>query len=302
MSKNNHWSTDNIPDLTGRTAVVTGANSGLGLETSRVLVGKGAEVILACRNLEKGATAVAQIKAQHAQAQIALLQLDLADLASVRGFAETFTAQYDQLHLLINNAGVMAPSKRYVTADGFEMQFGTNHLGHFALTGPLLPTLMQTPNARIVSLSSVAHRLGKMNFDDLNAEKSYNKWSAYGQSKLANLLFTYELQRHLQQANADVIAVAAHPGYTATNLQKTSRTFSWLNPIVAQDISIGVLPPLYAATVPDIQGGDFIGPDGFQEMRGYPHKTRSSDRSYNQADAAKLWQVSEQLTGINYPV
>ena len=215
MSK---WTTKDIPDQSGKIAIVTGANSGIGFEAAKALAAKGAHVVMACRNMEKGEKAVDDIRAATPAAQLALKQLDLADLGSVRTFAADYQAQHSQLHMLINNAGVMALPYR-TTEDGFEMQFGTNHLGHFALTGLLLPTLFATPGSRIVTVSSMAHQMGTIQFDDLGWEKSYSKWRAYGMSKLANLLFTYELQRKLTAAGADTIAVAVHPGYSATNLQ-----------------------------------------------------------------------------------
>jgi NAD(P)-dependent dehydrogenase (short-subunit alcohol dehydrogenase family) len=225
--------------------------------------------------------------------------LDLADLSSVKNFANTFLAEHDQLDVLINNAGVMAVPYRK-TADGFEMQFGTNHLGHFALTGLLIDLLKVTPNSRVVTVSSIAHLLGKINFDDLNSEQSYQKWSAYGQSKLANLLFAYELQRRSAKSNGNPISIAAHPGYAATNLQNSSSFFSFANKLVAQSPEMGALPTIYAATSPEIQGGEFIGPDGFLGQRGYPHKTQSNKRSHNQETARRLWKVSEELTGVRF--
>ena len=228
------------------------------------------------------------------------MHLDLASLDSVRQFAADFTARYDQLHYLINNAGVMALPERRETADSFEMQFGTNHLGHFALTGLLTKHILRTPGARIVNVSSSAHRFGQMNFDDLNAKNSYTPWSAYGQSKLANILFTRELQRRFDAAGVDVIATSAHPGWTATNLQVHSGLFSFLNPFFAQTPDMGTLPTLYGAFGP-AKGGEYFGPDGFMNMRGYPTENISKPHSHNMADAAVLWEMSEELTGIHYP-
>jgi NAD(P)-dependent dehydrogenase (short-subunit alcohol dehydrogenase family) len=295
------WTAENIPDQTGKIAIVTGANSGIGYETARALACKGARVILACRTKEKGVKAVRQITQEYPAAQAELIQLDLSDLASVRRFVEEFANRYDRLDLLINNAGIMAvPFGK--TADGFESQFGTNHLGHFALTGLLLDFIIHTPQARVITVSSGGHRFGAIAFDNLNGEKGYDRTGAYAQTKLANLLFTYELQRRFEGAGLDTIAVAAHPGWTATNLQAHWRMVRVLNPFLAQKPKMGALPTLYAATAPLVEGGDYFGPDGWQEMRGYPTKVSSSDRSHDAAVAARLWAVSEELTGVRYPV
>ena len=293
------WATENIPDLTGKIAIVTGANSGIGYEMARALAHKQATVILACRNQAKGTTAVRQIDQEYAAAKAEFRQLDLSDLASVRRFATEFASQCGRLDILINNAGIMAiPFGK--TADGFELQFGTNHLGHFALTGLLLDLILRTPQARVVTISSGGHRFGKIDFDNLNGERHYDRSGAYAQSKLANLLFTYELQRRFEKAGADAIAVAAHPGWTVTNLQAHWRTLRILNPFIAQKPPMGALPALYAATAPDVQGGDYYGPGGWQELRGYPTKVHSSNKSHDTAVAAKLWAISEELTGVQY--
>ncbi len=294
-----NWTADNIPDLSGKIAIVTGANSGIGYEMARALLRKGATVILACRNKNKGEAAMQQIRGQYPEAKAKLMQLDLSDLASVRRFAGEFNGHYDRLDLLINNAGIMMPPLGK-TADGFEVQFGVNHLGHFALTGLLLDLITRTPKSRVVTVSSSGHRMGKIDFDNLNAEQSYSKQGAYGQSKLANLLFTYELQRRFEAAGVDTIAAAAHPGWTATNLQAHAWFFRLLNPLVAQQPEMGALPTLYAAIAPEVQGGDYYGPGGWQEFRGYPVKVQSNDRSHDTAVAAKLWTVSEELTGMQY--
>jgi NAD(P)-dependent dehydrogenase (short-subunit alcohol dehydrogenase family) len=294
------WTVKDMPEQSGKVAIVTGANSGIGYEEARALAAKGAQVVMACRNQEKGAAAFQQICEEHPDAMVDLMQLDLADLTSVRQFADRFTSRYDRLGILINNAGVMAVPELRRTADGFEMQFGTNHLGHFALTGLLLDTLMRTPNARVVTVSSNAHRMGRMKFDNLNAERSYSRWLAYGESKVANLLFTYELQRRLEAAGADVIAVAAHPGWTATNLQGNARLIRFFNPLFGMQPEQGALPTLYAATAPDVKGGSYYGPDGRNERRGYPTRLESNRLSHDQAVAKRLWEVSENLTGIVY--
>jgi NAD(P)-dependent dehydrogenase (short-subunit alcohol dehydrogenase family) len=299
MSNNNQWTSENIPDQSGRVAIVTGANSGIGYETARALAHKGATVIMACRSVEKGQVAAHKIQDEDPQGTVAVMALDLANLSSVRDFAEGFKREFQRLDLLINNAGVMMLPDYTKTADGFEMQFGTNHLGHFALTGLLLETISRTPGARVVMVSSTAERFGRMNFDNLNAEQSYDKQAAYGQSKLANLLFTAELQRRFEAAGMDAIAVAAHPGWTTTNLQRHTR-LRLLNPIFAQGPEMGALPSLYAATSPDVRGGDYFGPGGFMQMRGYPTKVKPTDRSKDEADAKKLWEVSEEVTGITF--
>ena len=299
MASTKQWNTTNILALTGKTTLITGANSGIGYEAARALAQKGADVIMACRSLEKGEAAVQAILEETPQAKLNLMALNLADLASVREFAGKVRAEYTQLDLLINNAGVMAIPYRQ-TADGYEMQLGTNHLGHFALTGLLLDLALKAEHARIVTISSQVHKTGRINFDDLNSEKSYQKWLAYGQSKLANLLFAYELQRKLAAAGHDALSVAAHPGYSATNLQDSSGIFSALNPLMAQSAAMGALPALFAATHPEVKGGDFIGPRSFGGWRGYPAKAKSNLASYDESVAKKLWKVSEELTGVSY--
>ena len=296
-----NWAAENIPDLTDKIVIVTGANSGIGYEMARALARKQATVILACRNKDKGQAAERQIAQEYPGAKAELGLLDLSNLALVRRFAGEFTRRYDRLDILINNAGIMrTPFGK--TTDGFELQFGVNHLGHFALTGLLLDLIVRTPQARVVTVSSGGHRFGKIDFDNLNADKGYDAGAAYGQSKLANLLFTYELHRRFKGAGVDAIAAAAHPGWTAgTNLAVHWRMLRLLNPFIGQKPSMGALPALYAATAPDVQGGDYYGPDGWQELRGYPTKVRSSDRSYDPAVAAKLWIISEELTGVRYP-
>jgi NAD(P)-dependent dehydrogenase (short-subunit alcohol dehydrogenase family) len=285
------WTADDIPDQTGRVAVVTGANSGLGLVTARELARHGAHVVLAVRDVAKGERAqVGEVRA-----------LDLADLGSVHAFADDLVAQQPKIHLLINNAGIMAPPRR-LTKDGFESQLGTNHLGHFALTGRLLGALTQ--DARVVTLSSGMHRIGRINFDDLQSERRYNNWRAYGQSKLANLLFAFELQR---RAGDRLLSLAAHPGYAATNLQFAApahayeRAFMSIgNRLFAQSAEMGALPSLYAATAPGVPGGSFVGPDGFMEQRGHPTIVTAAGKAYNRDDWRRLWDASEELTGVHY--
>ena len=299
MSTNNKWTTENIPDQSGKIAIVTGANSGIGYEAARALALKGATVIMACRSLEKGETSLEQIRDEEISGQVILRQLDLVDLSSVQQFPENFIAEYDRLDILINNAGVMATPYRK-TVDGFEMQFGVNHLGHFKLTGLLYDVLKKTPQSRVVTVSSYAHILGRINFDDLNSEKFYQRWLAYGQSKLANVLFAYELQRKSSQNGNNPISVAVHPGWAATNLQHNSLFFRTLNPFLGQSPEMGALPTLYAAISPEIRGGEYIGPDGFFGQNGYPHKTKSSRRSQDVDTAQRLWEISEEKTGVRF--
>ena len=300
------WTAQEIPDQSGRTAVVTGANSGLGLVTARELARAGASVVLACRNLEKGERALAELRDAVPGAQARLAELDLADLASVRAFAQRLAGEQDSLDLLINNAGVMAPPRR-TTADGFESQFGTNHLGHFALTGLLLDLLGAGSAPRVVTLSSSAHRMGWLKFDDLQREHHYNNWLAYGQSKLANLMFCFELQRRATAAGSPLRSLAAHPGYAATNLQFAgpARLYEKVpmmlaNKLYAQSADMGALPTLYAATVADLPGGTFIGPDGIGEGRGHPQVVTGTGRAYDEDAWRRLWEVSVQLTGVYY--
>jgi NAD(P)-dependent dehydrogenase (short-subunit alcohol dehydrogenase family) len=289
------WIAADIPDQIGKTSVVTGANSGLGLVIARELARAGATVVLAVRDTEKGARAAAEIGARSR-----VERLDLADLSSVRSFAERFE---EPLDMLVNNAGVMAPPRR-LTADGFESQFGTNHLGHFALTGLLIGNLLAASSPRVVTMSSGAHRMGRINFDDLQGERRYNNWLAYGQSKLANLLFAFELER---RANGKLVSLAAHPGYAATNLQFAGParwyerlTMALTNRVIAQSAEMGALPALYAAAVPDVPGGSFVGPDGFLEQRGHPHLVTAAGKAYDLEAARRLWEVSEELTGVHY--
>jgi len=300
MSKNNKWTMENINDQKGKIAIVTGASSGIGYETARVLANKNATVIIAVRNLEKGKIAEEKIKAHYKDADVTVLELDLADLKSVRNFVDNFKKQYRRLDLLINNAGVMMPPYSK-TADGFELQFGTNHLGHFALTGLLIDLIKSTPNSRIVNVSSMGHKYGNLNFMDLKWEKrKYNAMKSYADSKIANIYFTYELSRKLEQNGKNPIVTAAHPGWTATELQRHAGLFEFLNNFFAQDITMGALPTLYAAVGVDVKSGGYFGPSGFMEMRGYPEKVESNELSHNKELAEKLWDVSEDLTGVHF--
>ena len=303
------WSGADIPDQTDRVALVTGANSGLGFHTALTLAVKGARVLLACRSVPRAEQAKAEILQSLPQAQLEVIELDLADLESVRRCAETLRSDLARLDILINNAGVMAIPRRE-TAQGFERQFGVNHLGHFALTGALLPLLLETPGSRIVNVSSMAHRSGRMDFSDLHGKRKYTRFGAYSQSKLANLLFTLELHRRLERKGADTISVAAHPGWAATNLQFAGPRdrgssiemlmMRALNSLLAQSAQQGALPQLYAATAPDVSGGDFVGPDGWMGMRGHPCKVTAKETAYDEDSARQLWQVSFELTGEMY--
>ena len=300
------WTAERIPDQTGRIAIVTGANSGLGLATARELARRGAHVALAVRNTEKGEAARREIEAAVPEAAVRVRKLDLGSLDSVRAFAEEFRSDNVGLDLLINNAGLMAPP-RGETADGFELQIGTNHLGHFALTGLLLDHMQAREDARVVTVSSGAHRMGHIDFDDLHGERSYNRWLRYGQSKLANLLFAQELDRRLRAAGSAVKSMAAHPGYAATNLQTAAPPFidAMVGRIgtllIAQSGDKGALCQLYAATEPGLEGGSFVGPDGFYEQRGHPKLVRPHNReAYDEEIARRLWEVSEELTGVSF--
>ena len=304
------WTAADVPDLTGRVAVVTGANAGLGLETARVLAQRGGTVVLASRDEHKADQAASQIRSTAPGADIRPVHLDLASLGSVRQAADEILASCPRLDLLINNAGVMyVPSQR--TEDGFELTFGTNHLGHFALTGLLLPRLLDTPDSRVVTVSSVAHRYGEMHFDDLNLAQHYDPGQAYGQSKLANLLFSYELSERLTAAGAGTASLAAHPGVVLTGLWRTSSRWEralisprlrLINFWVAQPPSEGALPTLRAATDPAARGGEFYGPGGFREYTGHPVRVESTAAAHDPAAQRRLWDVSEQLTGVCYPV
>lgn len=300
------WTADQIPDQNGRVALVTGANSGLGLIAARELAGAGARVVLACRNTDKGATALREITAKLPEAEAELAALDLASLDSIRSFALEFGKAHDGLDLLINNAGVMAPPRR-TTEDGFELQFGTNHLGHFALTGLLLGALEGRTGARVVTVSSTAHRMGRIDFDHLHGEGRYRRWRAYGQSKLANLMFALELDRRLRAAGSTIGSLAAHPGYAATNLQSASApaldraVMAVTNRLIAQDAEVGALSLLYAAAEPGLEGGTYVGPDGRGEQRGHPQPRAVPSRAaLDEAVAARLWAVSEEATGVHF--
>lgn len=308
MSKQK-WTQQEIPDLTGKVIIVTGANSGLGYESTKIFVEKGATVVMAVRNLAKGEQAKADILKVYPNATLDLMQLDNASLDSVREFANTFKSKYDRLDILLNNAGVMA-IPRTLTEDGFEMQLGVNHLAHFALTGHLLDVLTRTPGSRVHSTSSSAAFQGVINLDDLMGEQEYSRWTAYGQSKLANAAFATELNKRLQAAGHDTIANSSHPGLVMTNLQSNSLDqsgaplmerilYGIASPLLAQDVSMGVLPQLYASTAPEAKGGVFYGPKTMR-LRGYPAEQRCNDALDDAALLKRFWEVSEELTGVSY--
>lgn len=306
----NGWSIEDVPDQSGNTIVITGANSGLGFEATEILAAKGAHVVMACRSLDRGKRARDEIHDGYPHAELTVRELDLADLESVQSFVETVEANHPDLDVLINNAGVMAIPRKE-TADGFEYQFGVNHLGHFALTAGLLETLRDTHGeTRIITQSSQLHTNGEIHLEDLNWRDGYDKWGAYAQGKLANVLFAYELDRRLSGAGWNVTSVACHPGFAATNLQQrgpemqgsTLRLWAMkaANAIVAQSARQGALPMLFAATEPTLDGGEYVGPDSLGGMRGSPALQDSSDRSYDEALARRLWEASEELTGAEY--
>ena len=307
MSRN--WTQEDIPDQTGKIVVVTGANSGLGFETSKIMAQHGAHVVMTARSLEKGEAAKAEILAENPAASLDLMKLDVGDLASIREFVGEFKQKYDRLDILVNNAGLMA-IPRQETPDGFEMQLGVNHLGHFALTGLLLDIIGNTPGARIHNVTSTANFTGSINFDDLMGEQEYSRWSAYGQSKLANVFFTFELNKRLEAAGLDTMANVSHPGLVIGNLQANSMAQSGTQgsesflyriagTIMAQDISMGVLSMLYGMTSPEAEGGKLYGPRYFYH-RGYPAETRANRAAYDDEALRRFWEVSEELTGVKY--
>jgi NAD(P)-dependent dehydrogenase (short-subunit alcohol dehydrogenase family) len=303
------WTAADIPRQQGKKAVVTGANSGLGFQVALELARAGACVVLACRDTRKGKDALARIRAQVPRARVSLERLDLADLVSVRTFAKSLVRR-GKLDLLVNNAGILAPAERETTADGFEIQFGVNHLGHFALTGWLLPALLRAKRPRVVTVSSLAHGSANLDFSDLQAERAYSPWASYGQSKLANLLFAFELQARSDAAQAGLLSVAAHPGLAATNilpagpgmhgLSLPTAVLMMAGSVICQSAAQGALPILYATTSPDVASGRFYGPDGMGELWGNPQEAWVSPPARDRKTALKLWRVSEKLTGTIY--
>lgn len=311
MTAKQRWTPAQIPPQHGKLAYITGANSGIGFHAALELARAGCSVILACRDRARADAARTRILAAVPAAEIDVAQLDLASLDSVRAAAQAFLATGQRLDLLINNAGVMALPKRQTTRDGFEMQLGTNHLGHFALTGLLLPAVLTAPRARILTVSSIAHRTGAIDFANLQWERDYQPWPAYRRTKLANLLFGFELERRLERAGAPAMSVVVHPGISNTNIfaagpGQSGGLPSKIAPVflalLGQSDAQGAWPTLYAATNADIQPGHYYGPDGFREIRGYPVEVRAEAQAHDAATAAQLWQVSEELTGVRYPL
>lgn len=305
------WTIAQIPAQAGRTAVVTGATSGIGYEAALALAGAGARVVLASRNAEKGAEMLARIRAAYPAAEVSFEPLDLASLASVEACAERIAGTTPRLDLLVNNAGVMAIPTRHETVDGFEMQLGANYLGHFALTLRLLPRLLAASAPRVVTLSSLAHRSGRIDFDDLQARQRYRPWTAYCQSKLATLMFGLELERRARAARWPLMSNAAHPGFARTGLQSAGPSMGrnspsmmellgkLLGPFIAQSAAAGALPTLYAATSPDAEGGMLYGPDGFYETKGSPQRAKIVEAAFDRDAWRRLWEVSERLTGVS---
>jgi NAD(P)-dependent dehydrogenase (short-subunit alcohol dehydrogenase family) len=307
MSSNIKWTAADVPDQTGRVAIITGSNTGLGYETARVLAASGATVVLAVRDIEKGNAAAARILGTSPRADVTVQPLDVGSLQSIRTAAAELKSAHPRIDLLINNAGVMYPPKQ-VTKDGFELQFGTNHLGAFALTGLLLENLLPVEGSRVVAVASVAHTIqAAIHFDDLQWERKYNRVAAYGQSKLSNLLFTYELNRRLAARDENTIAVAAHPGLSNTELMRHIPGsglpgFNTLAGLVTNSPAMGALATLRAATDPNVRGAQYYGPDGIRELRGHPKLVESSKQSHDQDLQGRLWTVSEELTGVSFPV
>ena len=302
------WTPANMPDQAVRIVVVTGGSSGIGAEAADVLAGRGAQVVLAVRAQARGDAVAARIRARHPQAQVAVSLLDVAELDSVRAFARRLADTYPRVDVLLNNAGLGLQRARAVTADGFERQFGTNHLGHFALTGLLMPALLAAPGPRVVAISSIAHRRGRIDFDNLQGERRYDGSKAYSQSKLANLMFAFELDRRARAESSRLLAVAAHPGIATTGFFAATGLPRIAVAVIdagvgafGQDAARGALPGLYAATMPDVKGGQYWGPDGFREIKGDPALAVISPHALDQAVWQRLWTVSEQLTGVRYP-
>ena len=303
------WTTAQIPSQSGKTALITGANSGIGYQAAVELARAGAHVLLGARDLKKGSDALLKLRAEVPNASAEVVQLDMASLASISTFAAGFAARNQPLDLLINNAGVMALPTRELTADGFERQFGTNHLGHFALTGLLMPQLLAAPHPRVVTVASLAHRNGKIDFKNLQSEQKYVPWDAYNASKLANILFANELDARARAVHSKLVSIPVHPGVATTSILANgpglkdikSRLVTLLAPVLFQSDAMGALPTLYAATAPEARGGEYIGPTGFQEFKGYPGPAALKPQAKDTATAAQLWAVSEQLTGVIYP-
>ena len=312
MATANRWTAAQMPSQAGKTVLVTGANSGIGYQAALEFARGGAHVLLGCRSEKKGDAAAATLRRELPAAKVEVVILDMASLASVRAFAAQFLSRGGELDILVNNAGVMALPRRELTPDGFERQFGTNHLGHFALTGLLFPALLKSPAARVVTVASLAHRGGKIEFDNLQSERQYKPWDAYNNSKLANILFAKELDRRARAAGLPLLSVPVHPGVSKTSIfdngpgpgggsDLKSRVANFLAPVLMQTDAMGALPTEYAATSPDVHGGEYIGPDGFGELKGYPKVVKPRPQALDEATARRLWEVSEQLTGVAFP-
>jgi len=303
------WNVSMIPSQAGKMVLVTGANSGIGYQAALELARHGAHVLLGCRSASKGLTALERLRKEAPGAQAEVVELDMASLGSVRAFAEAYVGTGAPLDLLINNAGVMALPTRETTVDGFERQFGTNHLGHFALTGLLVPALLKAAAPRVVTVSSLAHRNGKINFDDLQGAKKYVPWDQYNESKLANLMFALELERRARKSASKLVSIPVHPGVSTTSIFANgpgTKDFKaiivgLLAPVLFQSEEAGALPTLYAATSPQAKGGEYIGPDGFQALKGAPTVEQPKPQALDEAAAKKLWTVSEELTGVVFP-
>lgn len=302
------WTQAQMPSQAGRTFLVTGANSGIGYQAALAFAGNGARVLMGCRSRSKGTEALERLQREIPTAQAEVVDLDVASLHSIRTFAKAYVASGEPLHVLVNNAGVMALPDRQLTEDGFERQFGTNHLGHFALTGLLLPALRKVEMSRVVTVASLAHRNGRMDWDNLQSERDYVPWNAYNASKLANILFAKELNRRAHKAGVPLVSVAVHPGISRTSIFENgpgtaglkAKIIQTLAPVLTQDDKMGALPTEYAATSSAVKGGEYIGPDGFGELKGYPRVVTPRPQALDEAAGERLWQVSEQLTGITY--
>jgi NAD(P)-dependent dehydrogenase (short-subunit alcohol dehydrogenase family) len=295
------WDESKIPDLTGRNIIVTGANSGIGFEAARTMAGRGATVVMACRNIEKSADAYEKVRKESPGDNVELMRLDLADLSSVREFAGEAREKYHRIDILVNNAGIMVPPYGR-TIDGFELQIGTNHMGHFLLTGLLMENIVATPGSRVVTVTSIAHFGGRINFDDINSESGYRRMGAYRQSKLANLLFSYELDRRLKEKDKETISVAVHPGVSSTSLFKIPPWLERVKDALLMSASKGALPTLMGATDPSLKGGEYIGPAGFRQSMGFPAILSSSERSHDKQLALRLWELSEEMTSFRFSI
>ena len=312
MAGTGKWTVAQMPSQAGKTVLVTGANSGIGYQAALELARHGAHVLLGCRSEKKGQAALERLKGEVSGASVELAVLDMASLASIRSFASGYTSRGGTLDILVNNAGVMALPTRELTPDGFERQLGTNHLGHFALTGLLFSSLLKSVAPRVVTVASLAHRSGTIQFDNLQSERSYKPWDAYNNSKLANILFAKELDRRMRAAGQPLLSVAVHPGVSKTSIidngpgagggsDLKSRIATLLAPILMQNDAMGALPTEYAATSPDVRGGEYIGPDGMGGMKGYPKVVQPKPQALDEKTGKRLWEVSEQLTGVAFP-